>query len=174
MASLIRDLITVLEEEEEVYEYLLPITREKKQVIIKNDLQSLQDITAQEQKAVEIITVLERRREEVIVNIGTVLGMDSNTLKISDIIPVLEKQPKEQKELKEIHGKLKSTVSELKRLNDINRVLMEQSLEMIAFDLNVIQSMKSMPVTNNYDRRARQQFADSSYQNSQGVFDAKQ
>lgn len=172
MASLIRDLITVLKEEEEIYEYLLPITQEKKQVIIKNDLQSLQNITVEEQKAVEILNVLERRREEVIVNIGTVLGMDANTMKISNVISILDKQPEEQRELKEVHKRLKDTVGELKRLNDLNRILMEQSLEMIAFDLNVLQSMKSMPLSNNYNKNARQQFENGPY--SKGVFDAKQ
>lgn len=173
MASLIRDLITVLEEEEEIYEYLLPITREKKQVIIKNDLQSLQNITVEEQKAIEILNVLEHRREEVIVNIGTVLSMDPNTMKISNIIEVLEKQPEEQGELKAVHIKLKDTVSELKRLNDLNRMLMEQSLEMIAFDLNVLQSMKGTPLVNNYNKKARQQFDNEPYNSSKGVFDAK-
>lgn len=173
MASLIRDLITVLEEEEEIYEYLLPITREKKQVIIKNDLQSLQNITVEEQKAIEILNVLEHRREEVIVNIGTVLSMDPETMKISNIIEVLEKQPEEQGELKAVHQKLKDTVYELKRLNDLNRMLMEQSLEMIAFDLNVLQSMKGMPLVNNYNKKARQQFDNGPYNSSKGVFDAK-
>lgn len=174
MASLIRDLITVLKEEGEIYEYLLPMTREKKQVIIKNDLPSLQKITVEEQKAIEILNVLERRREEVIVNIGTVLGMDPDTMKISNIIEVLEKQPQEQKELREVHTKLKETVEELKRLNDLNRALMEQSLEMIAFDLNVLQSMKSVPLSNNYNKHARQQFDQGPYDSSKGVFDAKQ
>lgn len=173
MASLIRDLITVLKEEGEIYEYLLPMTREKKQVIINNDLPSLQKITAEEQKAIEILNVLERRREEVIVNIGTVLGMDADTMKISDIISVLKKQPDEQKELRDVHIGLKKTVEELKRLNDLNRVLMEQSLEMIAFDLNVLQSMKSVPLSNNYNKDARQQFDRNPY-SSKGVFDAKQ
>lgn len=173
MASLIRDLITVLQEEEEIYEYLLPITREKKQVIIKNDLQSLQNITVEEQKAIEILNVLEHRREEVIVNIGTVLSMDPETMKISNIIDILEKQPQEQEELRAVHKKLKETIGELKRLNDLNRMLMEQSLEMIAFDLNVLQSMKGAPLVNNYNRRARQQFDNEPYHNSKGVFDAK-
>jgi len=173
LASLIRDLITVLEEEEEIYEYLLPITREKKQVIIKNDLQSLQNITVEEQKAVRILNVLERRREEVIVNIGTVLSMDADTMKITDIIQVLDKQPEEQKELQNIHKKLRTTVGELRRLNEMNRVLMEQSLEMIAFDLNVLQSMKSAPLVNNYNKNARQQFDENPY-SGKGVFDAKQ
>lgn len=173
MASLIRDLITVLEEEEEIYEYLLPITREKKQVIIKNDLQSLQNITVEEQKAVDILTVLERRREEVIVNIGTVLGMDAAVMKITDIIRVLDKQPQEQKELIDLDNRLRETVGELKRLNEMNRQLLEQTLEMIAFDLNVLQSMKGMPLPNNYTKAARQQFDVNPY-NNKGMFDAKQ
>lgn len=99
--------------------------------------------------------------------------MDPETMKISNIIDVLEKQPEEQGELKAVHKKLKDTVYELKRLNDLNRMLMEQSLEMIAFDLNVLQSMKGMPLVNNYNKKARQQFDNEPYNSSKGVFDAK-
>jgi len=46
VASLIEELIGVLEEELEIYDQLVPVAREKTQVIVKNDIPALQEITA--------------------------------------------------------------------------------------------------------------------------------
>lgn len=61
MASVIQELITVLTEEQQLYEKIIPIASEKKNVIIKNNLESLQEITEQEQLAIDQVTVLEKR-----------------------------------------------------------------------------------------------------------------
>ena len=53
MASVIQELITVLTEEQQLYEKIIPIASEKKNVIIKNNLESLQEITEQEQLAID-------------------------------------------------------------------------------------------------------------------------
>ena len=63
MASLIDELISILEEECDIYQRLIPIAEEKTRVIVKNDLSSLQEITAREQAAVGSINTLERKRE---------------------------------------------------------------------------------------------------------------
>ena len=74
MASVMQELISILEEEQQIYERLLPIVSEKTNVIIKNNLESLQRITEQEQLAVDEITVLEKKRSEVILNIAVVMN----------------------------------------------------------------------------------------------------
>lgn len=61
MASIIEELATILEEELQIYEELLPIVTEKTRVIIKNNLESLQKITEQEQIVVNEVTALEKR-----------------------------------------------------------------------------------------------------------------
>ena len=61
MASVIQELITVLTEEQQLYEKIIPIASEKKNVIIKNNLESLQEITEQEQLAIDQVTVLEKK-----------------------------------------------------------------------------------------------------------------
>ncbi|PKM67409.1 MAG: hypothetical protein CVU95_06775 [Firmicutes bacterium HGW-Firmicutes-2] len=49
MASLIEDLIGVLEEETGCYNLLLEVANNKKDVIINGDLPGLQELTKQEQ-----------------------------------------------------------------------------------------------------------------------------
>ena len=170
MASVIQELITVLTEEQQLYEKIIPIASEKKNVIIKNNLESLQEITEQEQLAIDQVTVLEKKRSEVIVNIGILLNRKPEELTLKEIIRLLENQPKEQKQLSQIHDQLKQTVQELKNINIQNKSLIVQSLEMIEFNMNLIQSTRMSP-GNNYTKGAITEDAPAL---KAGTFDAKQ
>lgn len=170
MASVIQELITVLTEEQQLYEKIIPIASEKKNVIIKNNIESLQEITEQEQLAIDQVTVLEKKRSEVIVNIGILLNRKPEELTLKEIIRLLENQPKEQKQLSQIHDQLKQTVQELKNINIQNKSLIVQSLEMIEFNMNLIQSTRMSP-GNNYTKGAITEDAPAL---QAGTFDAKQ
>ena len=93
MASLIDELISILEEECDIYQRLIPIAEEKTRVIVKNDLSSLQEITAREQAAVGSINTLERKREQIMDNIRTVINRKTGDFTLKTLIGLLEKQP---------------------------------------------------------------------------------
>lgn len=171
MASLIQELIQILQSEEKLYQELIPVATKKTRVIIDNDLASLQKITEQEQLVVEKINVLERKREEVIVNIGTVINRNPSTLTMKLMISLLEKQPEEQKQLSLIHDSLKTTINRLVEINDRNKSLIQQSLELIEFNMNLVQSTRMSPGSNSYTKGAAQVEMPSS---QTGMFDAKQ
>jgi len=57
-------------------------------------------------------------------------------------------------------------------VNEQNRDLIQQSLEMVEFDLNLIHSMKSAPQTANYNKGAYT--AGTVIGTDTGSFDAKQ
>ena len=80
MASLMEELITTLDAEEVLYRQLIPIEENKTRAIIANDLDSLRDITAQEHDLVDQTSALEHKREQVAVDIATVLGMNPKTM----------------------------------------------------------------------------------------------
>ena len=171
MASLTEELIRVLQEEQELYRNLIPIAEEKTRVIVKNDLQALQEITAREQQAIEQLNALERRREEVIVNMATVLNRDPRTLKLKNMVKLLEKRPEEQKKLAELYDLLTASIRRLSEINERNKVLINQSLEMIQFEMNLIQSTRMAPGSGNYNKQAS---AFDVPAGASGMFDAKQ
>jgi flagellar biosynthesis/type III secretory pathway chaperone len=170
VASLIEELIFTLEQECNIYKQLIPIAGNKTKVIVQNDLEALQMITNQEQDLIDQITNLEHKREEVVVNIGTVISKDPGTLNIRMLIQLLERQPKEQRQLSEIHDSLKNTIQILVEINNHNKSLIQQSLEMIEFNMNFIQSTRMSP-GNSYTKGASQ--LEMPYL-QQGMFDAKQ
>ncbi len=171
MASLIDELINVLEEECSIYQQLIPISNEKTQVIVKNDLASLQDITSKEQMAIGSINSLERKRDQIMVNIRTVINRKTGEFTLNTLIGLMEKQPKEQRALSTIHDNLKSTIQRLVEINNRNKSLIQQSLEMIEFNMNFIQSTRMSPGNNTYTKGASQYEALAS---RTGMFDAKQ
>ncbi len=172
MASLMENLMDTLEEEQIFYEQLLQLSMNKTPILIKGDTAALQKITDEEQDVIDKINHLDKKRQEVMKDIANVINRDVDTLRIIHLIQMLEKRPAEQKRLSAINDRLKETVDEMRRCNEHNKVLIESSLEMVAFDLNLIQSMKSAPATANYNKGALN--AGSMMGPDTGSFDAKQ
>ena len=172
MASLMENLINVLEEEGKAYEELLELSMKKTPIIVGGDLEGLQKITDEEQIVVAKINRLDNKREEVTKDIANVLNKDVTKLKLVDIIQMLSQRPVEQKQLAAAHDKLKEVVGQMAKINEQNRDLIQSSLEMVEFDLNLIQSLKAAPQTANYNRGAYNQGAFMG--RSRGGFDAKQ
>lgn len=165
------ELITVLEQENEEYKTLLELSLRKTPVIISADLEALASITDEEQLVVSRLARLDKKREESMKDIANVINRDVTTLKLKDLINMLNARPQEQKRLATVHDKLSDSVAQMKRSNEQNKQLIESSLEMVQFDLNVIQAMKAAPETANYTRNA---FASGDVMGiDRGSFDSK-
>jgi len=169
MASLIEELIMVLGDEEKIYSEIIPIAEKKTQIIVNNDLQSLNSITEEEQELLGKISKLEKKRQEVIRNIGIVMNKKESELNFVTIIELLNGQEKEQEELRKLHDKLKRTIDVLSTLNERNQMLIKQSLEMIDFDINLMQSLRTSPGVGQYNIASEVEMQGM----KSGMFDAK-
>ena len=154
MASLIEELIDTLNKENKEYEALLEMSKRKAAVIVARDIPALEKITDDEQIVVSTIGNLDNKRAQVTRDIADVINKDVESLKLSVLIELLSKQPDEQRRLSEVHDKLKTTVASVRAINDSNRQLIDQSLEMVEFDLQMVKAMREAPQTANYGRSA--------------------
>ena len=154
MASLMEVLIDVLEKENQEYEQLLALSLKKTPVIVSEDLDELSKITDEEQIIVSRINHLDAQRNEAINDIANVLNKDVDKLKIVDLIKMLATRPEEQEKLAVVFDKLQENVRNVKRANEQNRELIEQALELVQFNMNVLQSMNKAPETANYNKGA--------------------
>lgn len=154
MASLIEELIDVLEQECVIYEDLYKVSDTKTQAIVKGDIENLQKITENEQNVIEKVLVLEKRRENIVNNIAVVLNQRTKAMTIADIVRVMENQPEFQKPLSKLHHRLRTIVMKLQQVNGQNRELLENSLEMTEFSINILQTAGQAPETANYDKKS--------------------
>ncbi len=154
MASLMETLIEVLEKESLEYKNLLELSIKKTPAIVSEDLQALTKITDEEQIIVSRINHLDNQRNEAVDDIANVLNKDVAKLKIVDLIKMLEARPEEQSKLSAVFDELRENVRAVKRINEQNKELIESALELVQFNMNVLQSMNKAPETANYNRGA--------------------
>lgn len=154
MASLMENIIDVLEKEEAEYRTLISMSQEKTPIIIKGDLDGLARITDREQEVVGRIQKLEKMRLQIMEDIANVTNRKAEDLKLADLIQMMATRPTEKEKLTSVHDKLKETLANMAKVNDQNRELLKNSLEMVEFEMNLLQSMRRAPETADYNKGA--------------------
>lgn len=154
MASLMENLIEILNSQCEAYEKLVELSDKKTGTIVAGDIENLQRITDEEQAAVVEVNILEKKREEVMKDIANVINKNYDTLKLSDLVKMIEGRPEEHDKLETARVNLLSVGKRLRTVNERNKELLENALEMVDFDLSLIQAMKQAPQMGNYNRGA--------------------
>lgn len=172
MASLMETLMDILEQENREYKVLLELSMKKTRIIVSNDVVALSAITEEEQKQVDRINALDKKRDEAMRDIANVMNMDVQTLKLGKIIDMLAGRPAEQKRLTEVKDALHETTKNMARINAQNKELLENALELVEFDLNLVRGLKAAPETAEYNRGALS--AGNLMAVPSGRFDAKQ
>jgi flagellar biosynthesis/type III secretory pathway chaperone len=168
VASLIEELFCVLEEETGCYKTLLDMADNKKDVIIKGDVPSLQEITKIEQELAGHILRLEKKRIQNIEDICLVLNKNPEEITINRLVDILLGEEKDR--LRKINENLIVILSELQLFNETNSKLIQQSLEFIDFTVNAVQSTTSISTGNRYQAKGHR----SDEFQGRNFFDAKQ
>lgn len=154
MASLMENLIQTLNEQYNAYESLVKLSEKKTPIIVSGSLEELQRITDEEQDAVAVINAIDKKRTEIMMDIANVINKDATTLRLSDLVLMIQGRPEEAQALKEAREKLVQIGKRLKNINERNKLLLDNALEMVNFDLSLVQSVKQAPQMGNYNRGA--------------------
>ena len=154
MASLMENLINILEEECAEYENLLRLTISKTPVIVSENLDELARITDDEQLLLGRLSVLDKRRNEAVADIANVLNKDVESLKIKKLIKLMASRPAERNALAAVYDRLIALARQVELINARNNELIQSALDMVHFNMNLVQSSKSAPESANYNRGA--------------------
>ncbi len=152
MASLFENLIDALDRECALYERLLQLSTKKTPVIVQRDLVALAKITEDEQSVVSLINAVDKERATAMDDISNLLGEKGNDLKLTGLVNLLANRPGEQRKLAIWRDKLKDLSARVQRVNDQNQILLQSSLEMIQYEMNIVQAARRAPETANYTK----------------------
>lgn len=166
MAGMIDQLCEVMYEQTERHTELYGLSLEEKDAIIKNDIEMLQKLVNLKNMVIAQNNRLEKQRISLVKDIAEVTGNKSDDLSLADVIEILKDQPAEQEKLREAGHKLKDSLEKLKEINDLNKSLLESSMEFVEYSLNALRSTIS-PEPPEYPIRGPQGGDDS-----QGTFNA--
>lgn len=154
MASLMDDLMQVLENEVIEYKKLIALSETMREALIAADVPTVDQVTAEQEQVANDVQSLEGRRARIMKDIAVVLNKKPEEMRVSVLEESLSGQPELQKKLADIRAELKETMEELQRANKTNQTLIKQSMELLEFDLNLFRSMRQAPETANYNRSA--------------------
>jgi flagellar biosynthesis/type III secretory pathway chaperone len=150
----LENLVNVLNSENTEYKKLAILAESKTSAIVAGDIESLNKIMEDEQAIVGTIYKHEKLRKSILADIANVVNRDVKTLKLIDLIKMLEKMPDQQQMLVESQANLRKTIDSLKSVNERNQMLLGDKLEMVNFNLNMIRAVRSAPQTANYTKNA--------------------
>ncbi|MCL2499863.1 MAG: flagellar protein FlgN [Defluviitaleaceae bacterium] len=163
MAGMINQLIDILGEQANRCEELLGLAKEKKDVIVKNDVEELQKITGLENMVISQNNRLEKQRIALAADIAEVLGKRGQVLDIAALIECMEGQPQQQP-LREAGNRLRTVINALKEANDLNNTLIQNAIDYVEYSLNVIRTS---------DKLTGPEYPDNIKGDAYGLFDAK-
>jgi ABC-type transporter Mla subunit MlaD len=154
VASLVEELVKVLENEQKLYKELIVYAKNKTQILIRGDVPALEELTNKEQLTSDMLNTQGNQQKQLLNDIAVVLGKSEEKMTVTKLIALLDTQPKQRKKLVDARDAVVETANELNGLNDQNVVLIKQAIELSEFDLTLFKSMRQAPETANYDRRA--------------------
>lgn len=132
-------LLEIMGEQANRYEELLGLALEKRDVIIANDIESLQKINHLENILVSQNQKLEKKRQSIVADMAMVLNQKENDLTLTKLIELMKDQ-EEHQSLVDLRDNFKKILDELKQVNQQNGELVQHALEYIEYSTNVMRS----------------------------------
>ena len=119
---------------------------------MSNDLDRLGETTQKEQVLADALASVEHRRRETMGNVANILGRRPDDVTVMDVVTFLEGQPEFHDPLLAINEKLAKLAKKVREVNGHNKVLIEEALEMIEYNINLMQNLNRAPETAEYSR----------------------
>ena len=154
MASLVEELVNVLEAEKQIYTTLVGYEERKKDVLIAANVATFVLFSTKEQLARDDLIVYSNKQIQILKDIATVLGRTDGKMTVTRLISLLDTQPKVQEQLTEARDSLLTAANQMKTLSDQNAILIRQAIELNEFDMTLFKSLRQAPETANYDKSA--------------------
>ena len=171
MASLMNELLEVLENEEAGYRELVEAsTRKKRKSLLKRISELWKKLLQRNRRLPERSRTLRISEFPLWKILPMFLNRKPEDLTVDALLEILANQPKEQEQLAKIRLQLKDTLTEMKNINEQNQTLVNQAMELVEFDMALLKSMRQAPETANYNRQAY----NTGELLGSGGFDAKQ
>lgn len=133
----IAPLLNKLQDLLKAHETLLLISDEKTDVLIEGNMEAFQKILLSEKKAVKELSRAENERQKVSTQYASDYKLTEEEVTVTSLIERLTGSD-EQQQLEDITTKLVNCITELKRKEEMNRVLIQQSMQFVQFSLDVM------------------------------------
>ncbi|MCL2753531.1 MAG: flagellar protein FlgN [Defluviitaleaceae bacterium] len=139
MAGLISNLIDTLKGQTDLFKEVAALLVLKKEHIIENDIDALKNVVKQENEIVPKALKNDKEREKIMADIATVLNKKQEELTLSLLAELINGQP-EHNDFVVAVDEFVAALEKMKEANDAAKVLVQDALEFVDFNMNIIHS----------------------------------
>lgn len=133
-----RELVQTLKSMQQMYEALHQLAEKKKNYIIKNEVSELTACLSQESKLLKSLTEHETTVRSATTRLQRDMGLRPKLkITISEIVKLIF-NPNDKQELMKLQANITAATEKLRKANELNQQLIQQSLEFVGFSLDVI------------------------------------
>ena len=129
----IQNLISVLSDQELNLKKLLEIINEKKECLVNNKYEQLNEVVASEEHSLLSIQQTEEKRLELMENIFKEFNIDNKRYKLEILVQELKDKIETEliTQISDSEKRIKNSIKEINRINHLNLVLIQQSRNII-------------------------------------------
>ena len=128
------ELKKIFDEEIKIYKEILKVSKDKTDSLKGNKVSELEAITRKEEILVADVIELEKRRIARVKNICKQYGKEEKSLKIDELCEFITEG---KEELQAFKAEITQILKELKKVNNLNNALINNSLEYINFAVSI-------------------------------------
>jgi DNA-binding Xre family transcriptional regulator len=139
--QIIDDLIKILEQETELYNEILNISKNKTSTIVEGKVAELESMVKLEQSILVKMGKMETAREQIIEKISAQLDIKPSDVTLTELYKHIGDQ--ESQALGKYQTKMSAIVNEVKNSNELNSKLIKNSLDYINFSINLLTEVNS-------------------------------
>ncbi len=134
--ALVERLVEILGKEKNIYEKILKLSMDKKDVIVAGNVSELEGITRMEQSILLKLGKLEGEREELTGELAAALKINPSEVTLSGLAKMV---PDEQgARLRNCRDSFLKTIDDIRSNNTLNSKLIRNSLDYIDFSINIL------------------------------------
>ncbi|MFC4777820.1 flagellar protein FlgN [Paenibacillus sp. GCM10023252] len=134
---MVSQVVKAIDQLAEVHEQLIQTGLAKKQAILSKELDELMRLMRIESKLSREITEMDQERSLVSRKLMMDKGVKNRfNVTYRNLMGVIH-DPEERTELQRVHERLERAIVQLKQVNDLNQTLLQQSLDFIAFTIDL-------------------------------------
>ena len=139
MEILLKELLKLLEDEIEIFRFLLPICRKEKKAVLASDLNELNKTLAKKEKLLFNMRSLEKRRTHVMNQLSEALELSPDELTLKKLARSVQKPYSIR--LKNSGSQLLKLTKNITNANNANKGIFAHSLDIVKSALTLLQNV---------------------------------
>ncbi|CCQ96419.1 putative FlgN family protein [[Clostridium] ultunense Esp] len=144
-----KGLLLLLEQMTKLQEELLPLEEEKKEALIRGEISRLSEIVQLETQKINLLSKLEREREKAAEELAFAWNLPPESLTLSALTDRME-DPYLKGRFQELQKLLNERSQQLQRQNEINQILIRDSLDYVNMAFSLLTDQEENKVYTNH------------------------